>query len=272
MDYTITDAEFERLRSLVYRECGIHLSDSKKSLLVSRLAKRLRALGLTSFQDYYNLVAADPAGDELTCLLDCISTNKTEFFREPSHFAFLRERILPELAKEKRLRIWSAACSSGEEPYTIAMTIADTVDDLRQWDCRILASDISTKMLAKAAGGIYEEDQLARLPADLVRRHFLKGTGAQSGRAKVRPHLAGMITFRRINLMDDRYPIKSPLDAIFCRNVMIYFDRPTQEGVVNKLHDYLRPGGWLLIGHSESLQWVRHPFEYVAPTIYRKAG
>lgn len=272
MDYTITDGEFERFRALVYRECGIHLSANKKSLLVSRLAKRLRALSLTSFQDYYDLVAADPAGDELTHLLDCISTNKTDFFREPQHFEFLREQILPELAPVKRLRIWSAACSSGEEPYTIAMTIADAVDNLRLWDCRILASDISTQVLAKAAAGIYDEDRVAGLPADLVRRHFLKGSGAHAGKVKVKPHLAGVITFRRINLMDDRYPIKSSLDAIFCRNVMIYFDRSTQERVVNKLHDYLRPGGWLLIGHSESLQWVRHPFEHVAPTIYRKAS
>jgi chemotaxis protein methyltransferase CheR len=203
-------------------------------------------------------------------MLDCISTNKTDFFREPLHFAFLRDHILPALSSLKRIRIWSAACSSGEEPYTIAMTLFDGVSAPLQWDSKILASDLSTRMLDQAASGIYEEDRVRELPPDTVRRHFLKGRGKLVGMVKVKPHLSDMVLFRRINLMDARYPIKAPLDVIFCRNAMIYFDRATQQQLVNKFHRYLKPGGHLFIGHSESLQWVEHPFRTVAPTIYRK--
>ncbi len=271
MDYAITDEEFERFRSLVYRESGISLNDSKKSLLVARLSKRLRTLGLATFRDYYERVLEEPAGDEFTQMLDCIATNKTDFFREPVHFEFLRERVLPALDSLKRIRIWSSACSSGEEPYTIAMTLFDGVAAPLQWDWKILASDLSTRVLAQAAPGVYEEERVRELSPEVIRRHFLKGRGREAGMVKVRPHLSDMILFRRINLMDERYPIKTPLDVIFCRNVMIYFDRPTQQRLVNKFHRYLKPGGHLFIGHSESLQWVTHPFRAVAPTIYQKA-
>nr|MBI3614074.1 protein-glutamate O-methyltransferase CheR [Nitrospirota bacterium] len=270
MEYTITDEEFERFRSLVYRESGISLNDGKKSLLVSRLSKRLRTLGLETFHAYHEHVVGEPSGDEFTRMLDCIATNKTDFFREPLHFEFLRERILPTLDSLKRIRIWSSACSSGEEPYTIAMTLYDGVATPLQWDCKVLASDLSTRVLAQAASGVYEEERVRELPPEVVKRHFLKGRGAQAGTIKVKSHLSGMIRFQRINLMDERYPIKTPLDVIFCRNVMIYFDRPTQQQLVNKFHRYLKPGGHLFIGHSESLQWVKHPFRTVAPTIYRK--
>jgi len=270
MEYTITDEEFERFRSLVYRESGISLNDGKKSLVVSRLSNRLRTLGLKTFHDYFEHVATETAGDEFTQMLDCISTNKTDFFREPRHFQFLRERILPSLEAQKRIRIWSSACSSGEEPYTIAMTLYDGVATPLQWDCKVLASDLSTRVLTQAASGVYEEERLRELSPEIVPRHFLKGSGAQAGMVRVKPHLSDMILFQRINLMDERYPIKTPLDVIFCRNVMIYFDRPTQEALVNKFHRYLKPGGHLFIGHSESLQWVEHPFQSVAPTIYRK--
>ena len=156
-------------------------------------------------------------------MLDLILTNKTDFFREPKHFAFLRERILPELARTKRIRIWSSACSSGEEPYTIAMTLFDTVRNPAEWDFKILASDLSTRVLAKAATGTYDEERVRDVPPDVIRRHFLRGRGESAGLLKVKPHLAEMIQFRRLNLMDDRFPIKSALDLIFCRNVMIYF-------------------------------------------------
>lgn len=270
MEYAITDEEFERFRSLVHRESGISLHDGKKSLLVARLSKRLRALGLVTFRDYYERVSEEPNGDEFTQMLDCISTNKTDFFREPVHFEFLRGRILPTLSSLKRIRIWSAACSSGEEPYTIAMTLFDGVAAPLQWDLKILASDLSMRVLAQAASGVYEEERVHELPPEVIRRHFLKGRGGQAGTVKVKPHLSDMILFHRINLMDERYLIKTPLDVIFCRNVMIYFDRPTQQQLVNKFHRYLKPGGHLFIGHSESLQWVEHPFRSVAPTIYRK--
>ena len=270
MDYGISTDEFERFRTLIYDESGISLSEQKRTLLASRLSKRLRDLELATFSDYYAKVTEDPTREEFTRMLDLISTNKTDFFREPRHFAFLRERILPELEGTKRIRIWSSACSSGEEPYTIAMTLFDTVRNPAEWDFKILASDLSTRVLAKAATGTYDEERVRDLPPEVIKRHFLRGRGTSAGLLKVKPHLAAMIQFRRLNLMDDRFPIKSALDLIFCRNVMIYFDRPTQETLVNKFHQYLKPGGYLFIGHSESLQWVRQPFKSLAPTIYQK--
>jgi chemotaxis protein methyltransferase CheR len=272
MNYTITPKEFEQFRALIYQECGISLNESKKTLLVSRLSKRLRTLELDSFQAYYDLLSGQTESDEFTLLLDLVSTNKTDFFREPKHFDFLREQILPTLQSTRRVRIWSSASSSGEEPYTIAMTLYDSVPDPERWDFQILASDISTRVLARAASGVYEGERVRDLPTGLVERHFLKGKGERAGMIKVKPHLSQMVRFRRINLMDDTFPIKSPLDLIFCRNVMIYFDHPTQTQLVTKFHRYLKPGGYLFIGHSESLQRLDQPFESVAPTIYRKEG
>lgn len=270
MEYAISIDEYERFRTLIYEESGISLGERKKSLLASRLSKRLRDLDLATFSEYYAKVTQDQTREEFTRMLDLISTNKTDFFREPKHFDFLRERILPELERTKRIRIWSSACSSGEEPYTIAMTLFDTVRNPDEWDCKILASDLSTRVLAKAATGTYDEERVRDVPSEVIRRHFLRGRGESTGLLKVKPHLVAMIQFRRLNLMDDHFPIKSPLDLIFCRNVMIYFDRPTQETLVNKFHHYLKPGGYLFIGHSESLQWVSHPFKSLAPTIYQK--
>ena len=270
MDCKITSKEFECFRKLIYGESGISLTQQKQSLLESRLSKRLRELELETFLQYYDKVTGDPTQEEFTRMLDLISTNKTDFFREPKHFDFLRDVILPELAPDKRIRIWSSACSTGEEPYTIAITLFENVQNPSEWDFKILASDLSTRVLAKAASGIYDEDRVRDMPSGMLRRHFLRGRGDSRGYFKVKPHLASMIRFRRLNLMDDDFPIKSPLDLIFCRNVMIYFDRPTQERLVNKFHHYLKHGGHLFIGHSESLQWVKHSFKALAPTIYRK--
>lgn len=272
MEVAISKEEFQRFRTLIYDESGITLSDQKQSLVSSRLSKRLRELGLSTFTDYYQQLMNDASREEFTRMLDLISTNKTDFFREPKHFDFLRDQILPELVQDKRVRVWSSACSTGEEPYTIAMTLYDGVSDPSQWDFKILASDLSTRVLAKAAAGVYDKERVHDVPADAVRRHFLRGRGTSEGQLKVKPHLSGIIQFRRLNLMDEQFPIKTPLDLIFCRNVMIYFDRPTQEQLVNKFYRYLKPGGYLFIGHSESLQWVTHPFQVVAPTIYRKEG
>jgi len=267
--YLLNNDVFERFRALIYRECGINLTDHKRALFRSRLQKRLSQLGLTSFQDYYDLVVGEQS-DEVITMLDYISTNQTEFFREPHHFTFLREQVLPELAVEKTVRIWSTACSSGEEPYSIAITLSDAVASPSTWNCRILASDISTRMLTKAATGQYSLERINSLPIDLVRRHFLLGKGNHTEVVKIKPHIANMAVFRRINLMDDRYPIKSLLDVIFCRNVMIYFDRKTQAAVVARLSRYLKPGGYLFMGHSETLQGISGEFHYIAPTIYRK--
>jgi chemotaxis protein methyltransferase CheR len=253
MDYAITDEEFDQFRTLVYQESGISLNDGKKSLLISRLSKRLRALGLESFEAYYDRVTQEPGGDEFTRMLDLVSTNKTDFFREPKHFDFLRERILPSLIAEKRIRIWSSACSSGEEPYTIAMTVHDGVVAPLQWDCKILASDLSTQVLAKAAAGVYADERVCDLPADTVRRHFMKGRGKSEGMVKVKPYLSDMIVFRRINLMDDRFPIKA-LRHLPQRDDLLR--RPTQQQLMAS-YRYLKPGGHLFIGHSNAVDQTR---------------
>lgn len=272
MDYPITKQEYDRIRTLLYQESGISLGESKQSLVVSRLSKRLRELEINSFAGYYDYVTQDASGGEFTRMMDLLSTNKTDFFREPKHFDYLREQILPTLEREKRIRIWSSACSTGEEPYTIAITLHEHVKNPASWDMGILASDISTRVLAHAAAGLYGEDRIATISPDIARRHFLKGRDKSAGLVKVKPHLSKLIKFRRLNLMSETFPIKSPLDLIFCRNVMIYFDRPTQERLIAKFHRYLKPGGHLFIGHSESLQWLQHNFVTVAPTIYRKDG
>lgn len=270
MSPTITDQEFELFQSLIYDQVGIKLETQKKTLLVSRLGKRLRELELSSYQAYYDRVNGKGGEEELTRLVDLISTNKTDFFREPVHFDFLREQVIPQAQATRTIRIWSSASSSGEEPYTIAMTLCDAISERSRWDLKILASDISTRVLAKAASGIYEEERVAQLPQDVIRRHFLRGKGEQAGKLKIRRELIDMIAFRRINLMGQTFPIRTPLDVIFCRNVMIYFDRETQSTLMEKFYRYLRPGGYLFIGHSESLQWIGHQFDYIQPTIYQK--
>lgn len=270
MDYPITKPEYDRIRTLLYEESGISLGESKQSLVISRLSKRLRELQLDTFRDYYEFVTQDDSGEEFTRMLDLLSTNKTDFFREPTHFDYLRGQILPSLERDKRIRIWSSACSTGEEPYTIAITLHESVKNPALWDFSILASDISTRVLAHAAQGLYGEDRVQTVPPDVTRRHFLKGRGESAGLIKVKPHLSKAIKFLRLNLMSDHFPIKQPLDLIFCRNVMIYFDRQTQERLITKFFRYLKPGGHLFIGHSESLQWLKHDFITIAPTIYRK--
>jgi len=266
----LTDKEFELFKHLIYQQVGITLDAPKKTLLVSRLGKRLRDLKLPSYQAYYDCVSAQDGEEELMKLLDLVSTNKTDFYREPVHFDFLRDQVLPEVQSAKTLRIWSSASSSGEEPYTIAMTLFEAIPDISRWDIKILASDISTRVLAKASSGIYEEERVSQLPQDLVQRHFLRGKGPRAGKLQVRPQIGRLVAFRRINLMDPTFPIRSPLDVIFCRNVMIYFDRSTQAKLMEKFFRYLRPGGYLFIGHSESLQWIDHEFTYLRPTIYQK--
>jgi len=270
LDFQVSDREFQQFRELLHEESGIALSNEKKTLLISRLSKRLRKLELSSFQEYYDFVQADQGSEEFIRMLDLLSTNKTDFFREPGHFSFLKERVLPERQSEKSVSIWSAASSSGEEPYSIAMTLYDGVRSPSKWRFRILASDLSTRMLAQSSGGIYKMERVRGLSSALLKRHFLKGKGISAGKVKVKRHLSEMISHRRINLMDAHFPIKTPLDVILCRNVMIYFEHPTVEALIAKFYRYLKPGGYLFIGHSESLHWMNHPFEVVAPTIYRK--
>lgn len=269
---------YTKFAKLVYDTAGINLGDAKRELVKSRLAKRIRTLNLNSYEAYYDFLAkSDPDGAELTHMLDAISTNKTDFFRENMHFIFLVETVLPALMNKarvrqsRRIRFWSAGCSSGEEPYTLAMLLREHLDPNVSWDAKILATDISTRMLAFAHEGLYEENRMQGVTPDFKNRHFMKSSTAKGNLAwKVRPETKQYVTYRRLNLMNDRFPFSGTFDVIFCRNVMIYFDKPTQEALVNKFYRYLSPGGYLFIGHSESLNSLKTPFQFVKPTIYVK--
>jgi len=263
----LTDRAFRAIAELVHEVAGIHLGDGKRELVRARLGKRIGELGLGGFEEYVDLVRKDRTGKELLVMIDLLTTNKTSFFREPAHFAFLRETVIPSV-RPGRFRIWSAACSSGEEPYSIAIEL---LEDLRGggWDPRILATDISPSILALARRGIYRGDQLEDVPPPLRKKYFRPAPEAGEDRWSVVPAVRALVRFARLNLMDP-WPMKGPFDVIFCRNVMIYFDKPTQARLVARFHDLLRPGGWLFVGHSESLTNVDHPYEYVQPAVYRR--
>ena len=267
------DSEFEFIRSVVYEHSRISLGPEKRELVSARLGKRLRATNLPSLGEYCQLLQSPAAGDELGNLIDAISTNHTFFFRESVHFDFLRDAIVPEMSARARterwpaLRIWSAACSTGEEPYSIAMTLAQA---LTQWPWHVEATDISRRVLAKASAGIYEEETVAKVSPVLSRTFFQRGFGPQEGKYRVKAALRDRVTFRHLNLLEGEPPFTEPFHTIFCRNVMIYFDRPTQEELVARLARRLVPGGYLLVGHSESLSHIKHPLRMVRPATYQK--
>ncbi|MBI4562946.1 MAG: protein-glutamate O-methyltransferase CheR [Candidatus Rokubacteria bacterium] len=273
--FVITDREFQRFRALVYEQTGIALTDTKRQLVCSRLGRRLRYYGYATFSQYYqHLVERDPEGQEILRMVNAITTNKTDFFREGHHFDFLRSEVLAPLAARagapRSLRIWSAGCSSGEEPYSIAITVLEAFGALRLWDVRILASDIDTEMLAIANAGVYPAERAAPVPRALRDRYFLKGRGAQEGLVRVRREVQELVDFRRINLREDAWPIRTLLDCVFCRNVIIYFDRPLQQRVVARLAETLKPGGYLFLGHSESLLGMRVGLRHLRNTVYQK--
>ena len=269
----LTDALFHKFSELIYRQAGIHLKPEKKELLNTRLSKRLRACGIPTFRKYYDFVVNDHSGAELIQLIDCVSTNFTNFFREQAHFDLLTSTILPQFIAENRqkeeLLLWSAACSSGEEPYTIAMVLEEFLGREPGWRYRIVATDISTKVLAQAERGIYPADRVEKVPPELLHKYFQRGVGQRAGLVRVKERLKRQVEFRRLNLIEE-FPWHDELQVIFCRNVMIYFNRSTQEELVNKFHRCLAPGGYLFIGHSESLASIRHMFKQVASTAYRK--
>lgn len=267
------ESEFDFIRKLVYERSRINLSPDKRELVSARLGKRLRAMRLTSVTDYCRILRGPDSEGELANLIDAISTNHTFFFRENSHFDFLRQTVIPEMKarapKEKwpRLHIWSAACSSGEEPYSIAITLAEA---LTGWPWHIEATDISHRILDKARAGIYRDETVDRLPGMTIQTHFQRGFGPQDGNYRVKAPLRAQVTFRHLNLLEGEPPFNEPFHVIFCRNVMIYFDRPTQEELVNKLTKRLVPGGYLFVGHAESLTGIQHHLQTIKPAIYRR--
>lgn len=271
--FDIDDAEFEEVRRLVKAAAGITLGDAKRALVVARLGKRLRHHGFAAFRDYCELLrAADADGGEMKEFINCLTTNKTEFFREPHHFDWLRRTLIPELKERaraggaKRIRLWSAGCSTGQEPYSIAMILADELGS-SGWDIRILASDIDTQVLAEAERGEYPAEAAAQLPPELQRK-YIEGSGSQ---IVVAPQIRALVAFRRINLIDPTWPIQIRFDAIFCRNVTIYFDRSTQERLYEHFVRHLEPHGYIVAGHSENLHWLPL-LSPAGPTVYRAAA
>jgi chemotaxis protein methyltransferase CheR len=270
----LSESDFRLISDMVYRHCGIHLHEGKRELVQARLAKRLRTGGFTRLQDYLDHVAADGSGREFTALIDAMSTNLTSFFREIGHFHFLTEHFLPRLLerkrkqKDQRIRLWSAGCSTGEEPYSLAMTMLEAANP-QEWDVKILATDISTRVLQTAKAGIYPKDRADSVPQPHRSKYFLSAQVGGERALQVCPAARSLICFRHLNLMEN-WPFTGPLDFIFCRNVMIYFDKPTQERLVGRFWNCLESGGLLFTGHSESLTGIRHKFSYVQPTIYCK--
>lgn len=270
----ISDKEFRCLRELIYAHTGITLSEHKRALVCARLARRLRHLNLPSYTAYYELLTErDPDERELLEMINAITTNKTDFFRESHHFQFLTDHVLPGLraSHNRRLRIWCAASSSGEEPYSIAITVCEALS-LNEYDVKILASDIDTNMLDRATRGVYSLEHVLRIPEALRAKYFLRGTHTNDGTARVKPLLQSFVRFRRLNLIDEPWPMQGPFDVIFCRNVLIYFDKQLQHRLFNRFAGMLRPGGYLMLGHAEAIHGFDTLFRTVGHSIYERRG
>ena len=271
----MSDAEFRRISALVYQHCRINLHEGKRELVRARIAKRMRAGGFGSVADYLDHVLADTSGNAFPELINTLCTNLTSFFRENAHFDNLSERYLPALLNRKqqqgdrRVVAWSAGCSSGEEPYSMAMILLDQVKGLGNWDIKILATDLSTKVLNVARKGVYREERIRSVPPQFARKYLAQCRTEEEDVFQVTREVRNVVRFRYLNLMQP-WPFRGEFDFIFCRNVMIYFDKETQASLVNRYWDHLRPGGLLFTGHSESLTSISHRFRYVLPTIYCK--
>jgi len=269
-EFDFKDQDFQRVKKIVYDYAGIDLNDSKKNLVYNRLSKRIRFLGMTTFSAYIDYVEAQ-GESEFVHLINAITTNLTFFFRENHHFEYLAKTVIPGLVKEnansKKIRVWSAGCSTGEEPYSIAITLKESLPT--GWDAKVIATDLDSNVVATGQKGVYKIDRLKGVSEERKKRWFLKGTGSQEGYVKVKPELQEVIEFGQINLMDD-WPLRDSIDVIFCRNVVIYFDKPTQTKLFNRYADRLPDNGHLFIGHSESLYKVCDRFELLGQTIYQK--
>ena len=272
----LTNREFALFQRLIHRQTGIFLPEAKKALVVSRLSRRLRTLGLTSFTSYFELVERDRS--EHTVMLDAICTNETRFFREPRQFEFLETEILPRWRQRgedglmpKRIRAWSAACSTGEEPYSLAMLLRTHFPLEAGWNVEIVASDLSTKVLAAAREAVWPIERAEDIPAEYRRAYMLRGVRGEEGRMRAQPNIRSLVEFRRLNLNDESYAVDGPFDLIFCRNVLIYFDRETKAAVINRLTRHLSPTGLLFLGHSETLHSAAHALKHVGPTAYARS-
>jgi chemotaxis protein methyltransferase CheR len=268
-EFAFTEKDFKRVCKLIYEYAGISLKPSKQDMVYSRLARRLRANGISNFRDYLELLENDK-GVEWEAFVNSLTTNLTSFFREPHHFPLLAEHVVKQKGRHT-ISLWCSAASTGEEPYSIAMTMVDAFGSFTP-PVSIVATDVDTNVLAKAETGVYPAERIDKLDAGMVKRFFLKGTGAQSGFVRVRPELRAMITFRQLNLLSDSWPIRGPLDAIFCRNVMIYFDKATQLKILQRFAPLLRPDGLLFAGHSENFHNAIHLFRLRGKTVYEQVA
>ncbi len=270
----LSESQFRRLSTFIETEVGIKMPDNKRIMLESRLRKRLRALSIESFDQYVDFVFS-AHGDEIIHMIDVVTTNKTDFFREPQHFSFLRSQVLPTARTKgwgygEKFKVWSSASSTGEEAYTLAIVLAEYARENPGFDFRILGTDISTAVLDAARKGVYRADRVESVDMALRRRYFLRSRDRASDLVRVRADLRKRAQFHRLNLMNERYPIRDRFHVIFCRNVIIYFERPRQVELLQRLYDHLLPGGFLFLGHSESLAGMTLPVQSVAPTIYQR--
>lgn len=270
-EFEFDESDFLGIKELITKHAGIVLTDAKRQLVYSRLTRRLRALNIRRFSEYLKLVATDDG--EMVNLVNAITTNLTSFFRENHHFEYLSEHIFPELmrsnAHSRRIRIWSAGCSTGEEPYSLAITVREFFEQVPGWDVRILATDIDSNVVAKAQSGIYTEDRISELDEKVKKKWFIRGKGSNGGNVKVSDDLKQLITFKQLNLLQD-WPMHGPFDLIFCRNVVIYFDKPTKVNLFERYSRIMAPRAHLFIGHSESLFNISDEFKLLGGTIYQK--
>lgn len=264
-DFLLTDHDFSKIRTLIHQRAGIALSTQKRQMVYSRLARRLRELRLTEFATYLSFLEADPNGDEWQQFTNALTTNLTAFFREAHHFP-----VLAEHAKKcpQPMTVWCSAASTGEEPYSIAMTLIEALGERAASAASVIGTDIDTQVLAKAATGVFTLEQVSKLPPARLKRFFLKGAGAQAGKVRIRPEVAAMVKFEQLNLLDTKWALREPFDAIFCRNVMIYFDKPTQARILQRFAPLMKPHGLLFAGHSENFSFANDILRLKGQTVY----
>jgi chemotaxis protein methyltransferase CheR len=269
----LSSKNFKRLAELIQGYSGIKMPANKRTMLEGRLRRRMRATHIPTLNDYCAyLFDDDGLESEIVHLIDAVTTNKTEFFREPAHFQFLRSSALPAIAKAGRreIKAWSAACSTGAEPYTLAMVLEDYCRTHRNQDYSILCTDLCTQVLNQAVAGVFSEQMIEPVEMDLRRRYVMRAKDASRGLVRIVPELRAKLAFARLNLMDDAYPVDGDMDLIFCRNILIYFDKPTQSKVLRQLCGHLRPGGYLFLGHSESIVGIDLPVSQIANTVFQR--